>query len=398
MTYINRTVFHKIDEVLRLGKSILLLGPRQTGKTTMLKNMSYDLFISFIKSKDRLRYEKDITLLDNEIRALAETKNMPCIIIDEVQKIPKVMDVVQDLIDDKIAQFILTGSSARKLKRNHEINLLPGRLIPFHMYPLSVNEITQNQLNPSLNLDEFLIFGMLPEIYLNRTLEQKEMLLDAYVNLYLEQEIRAEAIVRNLAHFSRFLELAASESGMVVNYSKLAQVIGVSHTTISQYYQILEDCLIAERIEPFLKTKTRHKLSKSKRFLIFDLGLRRIAAHESAIQNSTQKGHLFEQFVGLELIKLIRQKGHQIQLKYWRDLDGPEIDWLIETPETLIPIEVKYSDSPTLSDARHLKVFLQEYTEASIGYVICQTPRKMKLADNIYALPWQALDQLFEIK
>jgi len=230
---------------------------------------------------------------------------------------------------------------------------------------------------------------------LNHSFNEKELLLDAYVNLYLEEEIRSEAIVRNLAHFSRFLELAASESGFVVNYSKLAQIIGVAHSTIAEYYQILEDCLVAERVAPYTVSKTRHKLSKSQRFLLFDLGLRRLAARESENPTTKQKGHLFEQFVGLELIKLAREQGHKTQIRYWRDLNGPEVDWLIESPNVLIPIEVKYTDSPTIRDAKHLSIFLKEYNEAKTAYIVCQTPRKFKVGENIYALPWQDLPSLF---
>jgi len=398
MPHIDRDIRDNIQAIIELKKSVLLLGPRQTGKTTLLKDIPHDLCISFIKAKHRLRYEANLELLDNEIRVIAEETDYPLVIIDEVQKIPAVMDVVQDLIDDGIAQFILTGSSARKLKRQKDINLLPGRVIPLYMYPLSIKEINKyKEIDPS-QLDALLSYGMLPEIYLSKTFKRKEILLDAYVNLYLEEEVRNEAIVRNLGNFSRFLELAASESGYVVNYSKLAQVIGVSHTTIKEYYQILEDCLVAERIEPYLKSKTRHKLTKSQKYLLFDLGLRRVAAHEGENLSIKQKGHLFEQFIGLELIKMIRQQDHKIQIHFWRDLDGPEVDWLIETPDCLIPIEVKYTDKPSERDARHLKTFLKEYDKASKAYIICQTPRKLKLAENIYAIPWLDMYSIFPLE
>ena len=391
MDYISRKIQDKLNDALSRGKSILLLGPRQTGKTTLIKRIPAALNISFIAPRVRLRYEMDPSVLADEIEALTENNDIkPLVIVDEVQKVPSIMDVVQDLIDRDIAQFLLTGSSARKLKRGGNVNLLAGRVIPLHMDSLSVNEIPKSKLK----LNELLIYGSLPKVILTSSLAEKEELLDSYVSTYLEEEIRAEAIVRNLAHFARFLELAASESGYTVNYSKLSQVVGVAHTTITEYYQILEDCLVAERIEPLIKSKTRHKLSKSQKYLIFDLGLRRLACGEGKRLPEKYMGHLFEQFVGLELIKQARLQKDRIKIRYWRDPDGPEVDWVIDSPDKLIPIEVKYTDRPQKNDARHLKIFLSEYDEADKAYIICNAPRKMKLADKIYALPWQDISEI----
>lgn len=392
MDYIKRHISLKVDAILSKGKSILLLGPRQTGKTTLLQQKICDLYVSFIQPRDRLRYELDPGILVDEVRAIAETTSKkPLIIVDEVQKIPIIMDVVQGLIDSNVAQFILTGSSARKLKRGNHINLLPGRVIPLHMSPLSLDELLSSQLK----LQELLIYGSLPEIVMTKTTQDKEELLQAYVTLYLEEEVRSEALVRNLPNFARFLELAASESGQTVNYSKLSQRVGVAHTTVTEYYQILEDCLIAERIEPLIKSKTRHRLTKSQKYIFFDLGLRRVAANEGIRLPLKQMGHLFEQFVGLELLKQTQRATQWCTVKFWSDTGGPEIDWLIQTTDAFIPIEVKYTDKPSLNDAKHLVTFLNEYSEATIAYVICQVPRKMKLADQIYAIPWQEIPSVF---
>ena len=225
--------------------------------------------------------------------------------------------------------------------------------------------------------------------------EDKEILLDAYVTLYLEEEIRTEAIVRNVANFARFLELAASESGQVVNYSKLSQVIGVAHTTIAEYYQILEDCLIAERIEPLTTSKTRHKLSKSNKYLLFDMGLRRLAAKEGEKLSNERMGQLFEQLIGLELVKQTQFSSKKISIKYWRDTDGPEVDWVIDKQDHYIPLEVKYTSNPNQSDIKHLKTFLNEYNNTELAYVVCQIPRKRKLFERIYAIPWQDVPDLF---
>ena len=392
MDYVIRQIESKIRHHLQAGKSVLLLGPRQTGKTTLIKHISSQLSLSLISPRVRLRYEKDPSLLADEVEALLDDSShqIPLVIIDEVQKVPVIMDVVQDLIDRKIAQFILTGSSARKLKRGNTINLLPGRVIAMHLDPFSFDEIPHNLLT----LDELLIYGALPEIILTSQYSDREELLNAYVSIYLEEEIRAEAIVRNLGHFARFLELAASESGQIVNFTKLSNEIGVAHTTIASYYQILEDCLIVERIDPLTQSRTRKKLSKSHKYIFFDLGVRRIAAREGIKPPTEYIGRLFEQFIALELIRKIRTLNLRAKLHYWRDLDGPEIDWVISFENKLIPCEVKWTESPKSSDIRLLNIFLQEYPEAKTGYVICRTPRKLKLRDNIYAIPWQMVHDL----
>jgi predicted AAA+ superfamily ATPase len=224
----------------------------------------------------------------------------------------------------------------------------------------------------------------------------KEELLAAYVTLYLEQEVRAEALVRNLANFAKFLVLAASESGYIINYAKLSQQIGVARTTIVDYYQILEDCLIAECVEPITESTTRHKLSKSKKYLMFDLGVRRLAADEGEKLPEKSMGHLFEEFVGLELIRQSRVISSKIKLRYWRDNDGPEVDWILEYNGEYTAIEVKYTDMPTKHDAAHLETFMNEYKEAKAGFIICRVPRPRKITDQVTALPWQLLHEIVE--
>jgi predicted AAA+ superfamily ATPase len=389
--YIHRFLESTINHILNRGKSILLLGPRQTGKTTLLNEVSVEKRISLANLSDRLRYEKNPASLGLEIEHIAAkmTSKLPIIIIDEIQKIPILLDAVQDLIDRKIAMFILTGSSARKLRRGNQVNLLPGRVIPLRLDPFMYSELPANFNNA---LDSLLLDGSLPQIVLEPDIQEREQLLQAYVTVYLEEEIRAEAIVRDIGHFARFLELAASESGKLINFSKLSQEVGVSHATIVGYYQILEDCLIVERIEPIIDNKTRRKLSKAQKYLFYDLGVRRVAAQEGRSLPKEHMGHLLEQYVGLELIRNIRVNQKRYAVKYWRDANGPEVDWIVETEETYIPIEVKWTDTPTLQDAKHLQIFLNEYPQAAKqGFIICRAPHPMKLSHNITALPWNCL-------
>lgn len=354
--------------------------------------MPADLSLSFIQPPLRLRYEKDLSQLIDEIEALKQSDVLPLVILDEVQKVPLIMDVVQDLIDRKRAKFILTGSSARKLRRSQHVNLLPGRVIAMRMPPCLYTEIAY--LNP--NLEDLLLDGSLPKIITLTSEAEKQEWLSSYVSIYLEEEVRSEALVRNLGHFARFLELAASESGRITNYTKLSQEIGVAHSTIAAFYQVLEDCLIIERFEPFIKTKTRRKLIKTNKFVFFDLGVRRLAAKEGRALPAEYMGHLFEQFTGLELLRYVRTHSLSISIRFWRDANGAEIDWLIETSAKLIPIEVKWTNTPKLSDAKHLQTFIEEYEEASKGYIVCRIPRRMKLSDTIYAIPWQDIYTLLE--
>lgn len=391
MKYIRRVLEERIRHTLARNKSVLLLGARQTGKTTLTQRFKQDLLVSFVEPDIRQRYEKSPHLLKGEVEALITRKagKRPLVILDEVQKVPAILDVVQDLIDGKKANFILTGSSARKLRRGAQVNLLPGRVVALRMDPFSLQEF------PAKDLTERILYGSLPGILAVGGLADREIDLESYVTTYLEEEVRAEAAVRNLGDFARFLELAASESGGIVNLRKLSQEIGVSHTTIGAYYQILEDCLIAERIEPLTQSKTRKKLTRSDKYLFFDLGVRRLAAHEGIKLPRDVLGKLFEQFIGLELLRLTHTKGGGAKLRFWRDPDGPEVDWVLDEDDLYTPLEVKWTENPTSSDIRHLEVFLSEYKTAKSGFLICRVPRRVKLRENIIALPWQHLSEVF---
>lgn len=392
MEYIKRLLEDRIRHTLERGKSVLLLGARQTGKTTLTSRFKQDMQVSFVQPDVRQRYEKSPHLLKGEVESLtaAETGKRPLVVLDEVQKVPVILDVVQDLIDRGKANFILTGSSARKLRRGAQINLLPGRLVSFRIDPFNQEEF------PSRDLNERLLYGSLPGIIAVSALPDQETDLESYVTTYLEEEIRAEAAVRNLGDFARFLELAASESGGIINLRKLSQEIGVSHTTIGAYYQILEDCLIAERIEPLTKSKTRKKLTKSEKYLFFDLGVRRLAAHEGTKLPRDTMGLLFEQFVGLELLRSVHANGRAARIRFWRDPDGPEVDWVVDEDGIYTPLEVKLTENPAPGDARHLEVFLSEYNSAKAGFLICQVQRKVKLTEKVSALPWQFIGEVFE--
>ena len=386
MNYIIRDQEKVLRRALQRGKSVLMLGPRQTGKTTLACQLDHNLHINFIRPDIRLRYEKEPGILAGEIEALKAKSDQPItVILDEVQKVPMILDVVQDLIDRQVATFILSGSSARKLRRHGQTNLLPGRVLTLRLDPFSIGE------SIPASLEHRLLNGSLPGIESIEDPRDCEMELASYVTTYLEEEIRSEAVVRNLGPFARFLEYAAIDSGRIINAHKLSQEIGISNSTIRSYFQILEDCLIIEPIDPITETQTRKRLIRGRKYLFFDLGVRRIAAHEGKQLPKETLGHLFEQFVGLELLRLGRCRCPIDRLKFWRDANGPEVDWVIESEQSLTPVEVKWTDTPTTRDVRHIHTFLNEYPQASQGFIVCRIPRPMQLSQQVTALPWQEI-------
>ncbi len=392
MTFLPRIVETRMRQALERQKSVLLLGPRQTGKTTLLQQFQPDLLLNFLRPEVRQRYERLPPLLGSEVEAWAERARTrrPLVALDEVQRVPELLDTVQDLIDRRLARFVLTGSSARKLRRGGHVNLLPGRLVPLRLDPLSLAE---HEL-PSL--EHALIYGSLPGLALEADDAAREEDLCAYTTLYLEEEVRAEALVRNLGTFSRFLQLAALEAGNLSHFRGIAQELGVPHTTVAGYYEILEDCLIAERIEPLSESRTRKKLTQSPRYLFFDLGVRRTAAEEGPRLPVRMPGSLFEQFVGLELLRAVRQTSGDLRLRFWRDPDGPEVDWVVAAEDRWLPVEVKWSEAPTSRDARHLETFMAEYPKAAESIVVCRTPRRFKIGSRVTAIPWQEIPGLPE--
>ena len=390
MDYVPRQMTRHVRAALERDRSVLLLGPRQTGKTTLLQELEPSLQLNLLRPEMRQRYERTPQLLAAEVEALAERTGgrSPLVVLDEVQRVPELVNSVQELIDRSLARFILTSSSARKLRRSRDANWLPGRLLPLRLDPFSLAELRP----PSL--EHALLYGSLPAIALAPDNAAREQDLRAYTMLYLEEEVRSEALVRKLGTFSRFLQLAALEAGNLSHFRGIAQELGVPHTTVSGYYEILEDCLIAERIEPLSESRTRKKLTKSPRYLIFDMGVRRAAAEEGVRLPPSILGALFEQYAGLELLRASRQIGKHLRLRFWRDPDGPEVDWVLVAEDRWLPVEVKWTDMPTRRDARHLETFLAEYRQAQEAVIICRTPRPLKLGRKITALPWQELPTL----
>ncbi len=398
-----RNIEKKINHLIAQNQSALIFGPRQVGKTTLVKKclskVKNSMEYLLQNPQVRIELEKDPSLLIRQITAL---KNNPTVFLDEAQKVPDLFDSVQYLIDEKKANFLMSGSSARKLKRKGT-NLLPGRVKSFRMDPLSWNEfgwIKENHLpnlkisninsNVPYSFEKSLVFGSLPGIVSLENDSDRASFLKAYAHIYLEEEIRAESLSRKIGAFSRFLELAANESGTNPNFTKLSMESGVSAPAIKQFFNLLEDTLVMERVEPYLKNARKRILSSS-RYYFFDIGVRNALAKMplSSELFNTQKGVLFEHAVILELISRCRALDKDYKVCYWRTSAGAEVDCILDLGQKVIPIEIKAGKKVRLSDIRGLSIFLEEYAGvADSGYVVTMGERPERLSKNIVAVPW----------
>jgi len=328
-----------IDLSLIEHKSLFLFGPRQTGKSFLLKERYpkapyYDL----LKSDLFLKFSKFPHLLREEL--LAQKIQGP-VIIDEIQKIPILLDEVHHLIEAKGMKFILTGSSARKLKRGGA-NLLAGRALKKNLYPLTYPEL----LNANIDLDKIINFGKLPAI-LNSKIAYEELV--AYVGTYLKEEVYAESLVRNLEPFSQFLDLVGLSNTEMVSYTNISSDLGVSAKTVKEYYTILEDTLLGELLSPFTKTIKR-KPTRTPKFYLFDIGVANILGQRIAVkQKSEAFGKCFEHFIYTELRAYLDYHSDLRKLTFWRSKNHQEVDFLIGDS---IAIEVK---GTTQVQKRHLK-------------------------------------------
>jgi predicted AAA+ superfamily ATPase len=383
-----------------------LLGARQTGKSSLLRAIlpSESVFVNLQDSRDRIRYERTQGLLASELEARKEKRLVVC--VDEIQKVPALLDDVQYLHDRhrRRFEFYLTGSSARRL-RTGAANLLPGRTHVYRLFPLvSPERKAQSESKllpafglsspafPASTLEERLVWGGLPGVVLE-PIGKRNATLDAYAELYLEEEIRREALVRDVGAFARFLTLAALESGGIMNLSGLSQESGVPLASLKNFYQVLVDTFVGYWIPAYGRSGRKRVLS-TPRFVFFDTGVRNAAAELPLTRSllKTQAGPLFEQWVITELHHRAAYLGEPARVSFWRTTGGAEVDAVLETRREDIPLEVKWTENPRPTDARHVELFLDTYPKRSRqGFVVCRAPRAIRLTDRVTALPWQEL-------
>lgn len=390
----------------------MIFGARQTGKSTMLRRVLPEtaIWIDLSRPAERTAYLRDPDLLVQRCLALPKGRKPAVVVIDEAQNVPAIFDAVQHLFDGdpRRWRFVLCGSSVRKL-RTSGANLLPGRSIIHRLYPLILPErpvtdmpnparpllpmgkVHLAQRFPAVGLEERLLFGDLPGIA-TAPKSRRAALLHTYALVYLEEELRREALVKDWAAFARFLQLAAAEAGRMINYAGIAREAGVSLPTVKTYYQLLEDMFIGFRVTAF-SGSPRKSLLSTERFFFFDLGVRNAAAElplRSALVQA-DPGPLFEQWVTIELWKRLQYLGAG-KLHYLRSKAGAEVDLIIARGGKLTPIEVKWTERPTLHDARHLHAFLDEHpTKAKHAYIVCRCAAPLAIGPRVTAIPWSSL-------
>lgn len=365
-------------------KSIMLMGPRQTGKSTLLHQLAVNLTIDLADESTYRQHLKDPILIRAQIETLSKGS---LVLIDEVQRIPSILNTIQSLIDgEKKIRFLLTGSSARKLKHG-QANLLPGRLFRYELFPL-----TYWELKEKWDLTKALTIGTLPEIYLN---DYGPELLKNYSDSYLREEVQAEALTRNIASYARFLDLAAESSGQIVNYSQLASDSEIPKETIRRYYDILVDTLLVHRVPGFTNIKGARKATQKEQFIFFDMGVRNsVLRQHKNVFTPTQLGKLFEQWFIAQIIAFNSYQQKNWQIYYYRDDAKHEVDLIVDCGSELLAIEVKYAEKfhPDFLDG--LKVFTK-VAKKPVRSILIYRGEVQQVRDDVEIWPYlQFLDNL----
>lgn len=369
------------DFLTKSRKSVLLLGPRQTGKSTLVQELTPELSINLADEETFVQFLRDPGLLKRQI---GRSKT---VFIDEIQRIPSMLNTVQSLVDkDKSLKFYLTGSSARKLRRG-KANLLPGRVFVYHLGPLAPSE-----LKNAFDLDKALSLGLLPEPFLGEIRTDAEKLLKSYSVTYLKEEIQAEALTRNLEGFSRFFEVAASRNGDFIDFSKFSSQSYIERTSACRYFDILCDTLVVEKVEAFSKSSKR-RLIQHPRYYFFDVGVLNGVLNNFAV-SADRKGMLFENLFLQCVLSEFRALDQEARISVYRTEHGAEVDFVIEIGKKIIAIEVKASKTIGNGDLKGLKSF-QDYLGKSCECMVVYLGEHRQNFGGIAVLPFlSALEAL----
>ncbi|GHT07321.1 ATPase [Bacteroidia bacterium] len=362
------------------NESLFLWGARQTGKSTLLKAcFPGALWFDLLLTGDYERLVKNPGHIREVVSAMPSAS---VVVVDEIQRIPELLNEIHWLIVNKGVRFIMSGSSPRKILRSGA-NLLGGRALRYELYPLTSSEIPDFDLLRALNN------GLLPRHY--DTVNAKK-LLSAYIGSYLRDEIVAEARLRNVATFSRFLETAALTNGEIVNYTNIAADTGVSVPTVKEYFQILEDTLLGRYLPSFQK-KPKRRVIMAPKFYLFDIGIVNSLLNRGKIESGTEIfGKVFEHFIYQEIHAHSRYSDLNYPMAYWRTTSQIEIDFVLGDHE--VAIEVKATNDAGNRHIKGLKAFAEEYTVKKL-ILVSNDPRP-RLVDNVLILPWKIfLQQLW---
>jgi predicted AAA+ superfamily ATPase len=367
--------------------SLLLFGARGVGKSTLIETTFSPKKRLIINLLD-VQQEDRLARNPNELIELVEgaSSDVTHIVIDEIQKIPKLLDIVHLLLESRHCQkyFILTGSSARKLKMAG-VNLLAGRAFVSHLYPFSYLELGED-----FNLQQALSYGLLPKVTEFASEKSKQRFLQAYTLTYLKEEIWAEQLVKNLDPFRKFLEVAAQCNGKIINYSTIARDVGADDKTVKNYFSLLEDTLLGRLLEP-LHHSFRKRLKSAPKFYFFDLGVVRALAHSLSIPpiaSTSYYGELFESFIITESIKLASYFQSEFRFSYLMTADHVEIDLIVERPgKPLLLIEIKSNHQVKIEDLRSLQTIATELGNCE-PLCFSNDPHPRRVGD-VMIYPWR---------
>jgi predicted AAA+ superfamily ATPase len=376
---IQRKLYLPIKQSLKSGKSVLLLGPRQTGKSTLSRDLKPDLEFNLANESVFLEFAKDPNFLASQIRLKA--KNRGLVFVDEIQRQPKLMNTAQDLIDsNKELKFILTGSSARKLRRG-QANLLPGRI---HSYEL--NPLISFEVDYAMDTEDVLAMGTLPGIFVDEDTRNIKRTLKSYAITYLQEEIKSEALTKNLDGFTRFLFNIAADSTKFVDLSKISKNIGVPRQTVQRFFEILEDTLLIHRCLSFAKSDKR-RLIQHPRFFFFDNGVLN-SLLGSYNGSADRRGFLFENLFFNQLRSSLESSDLDYRLSSYRTEGGAEVDIVLEIGNNIYALEVK-SGAFSKKDLAGLKSLQDFVGKKVIPYVIVPDGYHRAIND-IEVIPWQS--------
>ncbi len=369
---------------LPLNRSFFLFGPRQTGKSSLVSARFGDdaWTVNLLRSDEHARYAKHPEQYRLDAEEKIRTSKTRRFVLDEVQRIPGLLNEVHALMEaHPDRQFILLGSSARKLKRGGA-NLLGGRAVQRQLFPF-----TRVEMGERFNLDDALRFGTLPPL-LDRNAAEKQDTLTAYAETYLREEIQMEGFVRNLGGFYRFLEMAAATSGELLSFSGVARECGLPVRTVQSYYEILEDTLIGFRLLPWMKS-VRKRLVAHPKFYFFDTGVtnavnRRLAA----APDPRLAGRLFEQFMILEVHRHLHYARSEARLYFWRTNTGAEVDLVLERHGELIgAYEIKSAAEVSGNDLSGVRAFRSD--NPAVPVAVVYRGAQPYRTDGIRVIPWE---------
>lgn len=364
-------------------RSFFLFGARQTGKSTLIKERFANGWqVSLLHSDTYMVYLKSPSQFRLDALYQIEKENIHVVIVDEIQRIPELLNEVHAILEiHPQIRFVLTGSSARKLRRAG-VNLLGGRAVECRLFPF-----THIEIGSEFDLEGALQYGTIPGFF-ELTEMEKQYGLSAYVNTYLREEIQSEGISRNLAGFSRFLDVAAAQCNEIVNYNSLGRECGLSATVIKNYYAILEDTLIGMKLEPWIRS-VRKRLSAHPKFYLFDTGITNaLQKRLTASPDSVHRGRLFEQFIITETNRLLSYSRSEAELFYWRTNNGAEVDLLIVKHGTInLAIEIKSSPNVSSADCSGLRSFGEEHPD--VPKIVVGTVNTPFEIGAVTVLPWK---------